>query len=63
MSSTADVLPGGHRSQELVRVYVWEWPVRMTHWCTAYAILVLACTGFYMGHPFIVASGPAGSLP
>ena len=44
---------------ELVRVYVWEWPVRLTHWLTAYAILILACTGFYMGHPFIVASGPA----
>jgi len=59
MSSTVDVLPGGHRSEELIRVYVWEWPVRVTHWCTAYAILALATTGFYMGHPFIVASGPA----
>jgi len=44
---------------ELVRVYVWQWPVRMTHWCTAYAILFLACTGFYLGNPFILASGPA----
>jgi Ni/Fe-hydrogenase 1 B-type cytochrome subunit len=44
---------------ELVRVYVWEWPVRLTHWLTAYSILILACTGFYMGHPFIVAAGPA----
>jgi Ni/Fe-hydrogenase 1 B-type cytochrome subunit len=44
----------------LVRVYVWEWPVRLTHWLTAYAILILACTGLYIGHPFIVASGPAG---
>jgi len=46
---------------ELVRVYVWEWPVRMTHWCTAYAILFLAATGIYMGHPFLSSSGPAGS--
>jgi Ni/Fe-hydrogenase 1 B-type cytochrome subunit len=45
---------------ELVRVYVWEWPVRMTHWCTAYSILALAATGFYMGHPFITVPGPAG---
>ena len=44
---------------ELVRVYVWQWPVRMTHWTTAYAIVFLAATGFYMGHPFISVSGPA----
>jgi Ni/Fe-hydrogenase 1 B-type cytochrome subunit len=45
---------------ELVRIYVWQWPVRMTHWSTAYSILFLAVTGFYMGHPFITVSGPAG---
>ena len=45
---------------ELVRVYVWQWPVRMTHWCTAYAILVLAATGLYIGNPFIIVGGPAG---
>jgi Ni/Fe-hydrogenase 1 B-type cytochrome subunit len=45
---------------ELVRVYVWQWPVRLTHWLTAYSILILAVTGFYMGHPFIIVSGPAG---
>ena len=48
------------RPGELVRVYVWQWPVRLTHWLTAYSILVLAATGFYMGHPFISVSGPAG---
>jgi Ni/Fe-hydrogenase 1 B-type cytochrome subunit len=53
--------PPAAKRGALVRVYVWEWPVRMTHWCTAYAILVLAATGFYMGHPFIVSSGPATS--
>jgi Ni/Fe-hydrogenase 1 B-type cytochrome subunit len=45
---------------ELVRVYVWEWPVRMTHWCTAYAILFLALTGYYLGHPYVTVPGPAG---
>jgi Ni/Fe-hydrogenase 1 B-type cytochrome subunit len=49
------------REGELVRVYVWEWPVRMAHWCTAYAILALAATGLYMGHPFVISSGPAGA--
>lgn len=48
-------------SGELVRVYVWEWPVRMTHWCTAYAVLFLAITGFYIGHPFVIRTGPASS--
>jgi len=51
----------GSRPGELVRVYVWQWPVRLTHWCTAYAILVLAVTGYYMGNPYIVSSGPAGT--
>ncbi len=44
----------------LVSVYVWERPVRITHWLIAIAILVLSVTGFYIGHPFIVAPGPAG---
>ena len=48
------------RPGELVRVYVWQWPVRLTHWLNAYSILVLALTGFYIGHPFITVSGPAG---
>ena len=46
-------------ASNLVRVYVWEWPVRVTHWLIAGSILVAAATGFYMGHPFIVVSGPA----
>jgi Ni/Fe-hydrogenase 1 B-type cytochrome subunit len=46
---------------ELVRVYVWQWPVRLTHWLTAYSLLFLAITGFYIGHPLLNVSGPAGS--
>jgi len=33
---------------ELVRVYVWQWPVRLTHWLNAYSILFLALTGYYI---------------
>ena len=51
------------RPGELVRVYVWQWPVRMTHWCTAYSILLLAMTGFYMGNPFITVRNSAPSPP
>src|SRR5574340_952805 len=45
---------------DLVRVYVWEAPVRVTHWLIALSIVVLAVTGFYIGRPFIIVSGPAG---
>jgi Ni/Fe-hydrogenase 1 B-type cytochrome subunit len=44
---------------ELVRVYVWEIPVRVTHWVIVLSILVLSATGFYMGRPFLTVSGPA----
>jgi len=39
-------------------VFVWELPVRITHWLIVFSILVLSATGFYMGHPFIAVSGP-----
>jgi Ni/Fe-hydrogenase 1 B-type cytochrome subunit len=40
--------------EEIVQVYVWEWPVRVCHWVIAISIVVLAATGMYMGHPFVV---------
>jgi len=46
-------------AERAVPVYVWELPVRITHWLVFFAILVLSATGFYIGHPFIVVSGPA----
>jgi len=36
--------------------YVWEWPVRLTHWVNFIAIVVLSVTGFYIGHPFYTAT-------
>lgn len=44
----------------LTRVYVWDLPVRITHWLIATALVVLAVTGYYIGNPFMVASDPAG---
>jgi len=38
-----------------VKVYVWEFPVRLTHWLNALCILALSVTGFYIGNPFIYA--------
>lgn len=40
-----------------VRVYVWELPVRISHWLIFLPIVVLAFTGYYMHNPFIVATG------
>ena len=44
---------------DLVRVYVWELPVRLTHWLIAGSILVLSATGLYIGHPLLVVTGEA----
>ena len=47
-------------TSRIVRVYVWEAPVRITHWLIALSIAVLSVTGFYIGWPFITVPGPAG---
>ncbi|MDD8018381.1 MAG: Ni/Fe-hydrogenase, b-type cytochrome subunit [Bacteroidota bacterium] len=39
------------------RVYVWQLPVRMYHWVNALSVLLLASTGYLIGHPFAVQSG------
>ncbi len=33
--------------------YVWEWPVRLTHWFNVISIIVLSVTGYYIGDPFV----------
>lgn len=48
-----------HMPRNLVHVYVWEWPVRITHWLNAITIWVLSVTGLYIGYPLLVAPGPA----
>lgn len=40
---------------ELVRVYVWELPVRVSHWFLVLCVAVLSFTGYYMHNPFIIA--------
>lgn len=56
MSTMADSRPGPVAKE---RVYVWELPVRVTHWLLFFSILILSATGYYLGHPFISVSGPA----
>ncbi len=41
--------------KERIRVYAWEFPVRLTHWINVLCILALSFTGFYIGNPFIHA--------
>ncbi len=38
------------------KVYVWEVPVRLTHWLNVLSILTLAVTGIYIGAPYIFAT-------
>ena len=39
--------------------YVWQWPVRITHWVNVVSIVMLSITGFYIGRPFMTAHDPA----
>ena len=41
------------------RVYIWELPVRLTHWLIFFSFIILSATGYYIGHPFISVAGPA----
>ncbi|UCC88899.1 MAG: Ni/Fe-hydrogenase, b-type cytochrome subunit [Anaerolineales bacterium] len=38
------------------RVYVWEIPVRLTHWVNVACIIVLSFTGYYIGNPYVQVS-------
>lgn len=44
---------------DLARVYVWQLPVRITHWLIVLSILTLSATGFYIGHPLGLVTGEA----
>ena len=44
---------------KLVRVYVWQVPVRVTHWTIALSLFVLAFTGYFVSNPPLTAPGPA----
>jgi Ni/Fe-hydrogenase 1 B-type cytochrome subunit len=40
-----------------LRIYVWQVPVRVTHWVTAGCIVVLSLTGGYIADPFLIPAG------
>ncbi len=37
------------------RAYIWEFPVRFSHWINAFSILFLSVTGYYISNPFMHA--------
>lgn len=55
--------PGADRASEddvigSQPIYVWEVPVRVTHWLIVTSIVVLGATGLYIHSPFLVPSSP-----
>jgi Ni/Fe-hydrogenase 1 B-type cytochrome subunit len=51
---------GGHHvsdPERRVRLYVWQVPVRITHWITAFCIVILSITGGYIADPFLIPAG------
>ncbi|HUJ95792.1 MAG TPA: Ni/Fe-hydrogenase, b-type cytochrome subunit [Terriglobales bacterium] len=47
---------------ELVRTYVWQKPVRITHWLIFFSFLSLSFTGLYIHHPFLFSPSRAAFL-
>ena len=56
-SAAGEVAHAIDRPDERVRLYVWQVPVRLTHWLTAGCIVVLSLTGGYIADPFLIAPG------
>ena len=46
----------GH-SEGRHRLYIWQLPVRITHWLTASCIVILSLTGMYIADPFLIPPG------
>jgi len=48
-----------HPREFFRREYVWELPVRITHWASGLTLMVLFLTGIYIAHPVLAPSGEA----
>lgn len=46
--------------EQRVPIYVWQVPVRLTHWVTVGAIVSLSVTGVYIADPFLLP--PSGAV-
>jgi Ni/Fe-hydrogenase 1 B-type cytochrome subunit len=58
-AETVTSTPAAPVSEAKETVYVWDLPVRVTHWVNVASILVLSITGYYIANPFFGTSGPA----
>jgi Ni/Fe-hydrogenase 1 B-type cytochrome subunit len=64
--STRSAEAGGNCAGEALqddsrhRLYIWQLPVRLTHWVTTFCIVILAFTGGYIADPFLIP--PGGSV-
>ncbi len=54
---TADAAPWRQPAPNQVRLYVWEWPIRISHWVMVLTIVSLSITGYYMHSPYFLAIG------
>jgi Ni/Fe-hydrogenase 1 B-type cytochrome subunit len=62
-SHSIDGAPSASEAEEkLIRVYVWELPVRITHWVIFLCIVALSFTGYYLYDPFIISRGKGAFL-
>ena len=62
MAASVPVPANNHAAaneEHLVPVYVWELPVRLSHWGIVAAVTVLTWTGLYLHHPFLIFPEPS----
>ncbi len=48
-------------AEEKQTLYVWDLPLRISHWVNVCCIVILSVTGYYIANPFITTEGPAVS--
>lgn len=61
MATHVDAVPAEAAKKpvdDLVRVYVWQRPVRIVHWTIFFCITGLSITGIYMHMPYLEAHSP-----
>lgn len=57
MAAVTTSAPEAKPAETTGRVYVWQIPVRLTHWVNVASIVVLSFTGYYIGNPYVAVSG------
>ena len=62
-STASRVVNVNRKEEKLVKVYVWELPVRIFHWVNAAAIILLMITGIYIASPFLSPTVHTNATP